>query len=98
VVLNTVSPEDNVRAKTVQDVFQKDVFWQIPYDKRVRQGTHFGQPITVSSPQSVAARSIADLATVLVGGRPESGRKPSNGRKWPTRAQAPANAEGSSGG
>lgn len=95
VVLNTVSPEDNVRAKTVQDVFQKDVFWQIPYDKRVRQGTHFGQPIAVSSPQSVAARSIADLATVLAGGRPENGRKPTNGLKWPARAQAPAGAEGS---
>jgi MinD-like ATPase involved in chromosome partitioning or flagellar assembly len=95
-VVNSVSPEDNVRAKTLQDVFQKDVFWQIPYDKRVRQGTHFGQPITVSSPQSVAARSIADLATVVSGGRPENGRKPTNGLKWPTRAQAAASAaEGS---
>ncbi|MEX0749832.1 MAG: AAA family ATPase [Dehalococcoidia bacterium] len=94
VVLNTVSPEDNVRPKTLQDVFQKDVFWQIPYDKRVRQGTHFGQPIAVSQPQSAAARSIADLATVLAGGRPDNGRKPSNGVKFAGRTRA-ANAEGS---
>jgi pilus assembly protein CpaE len=94
VVLNTVSPEDNVRPKTLQDVFQKDVFWQIPYDKRVRQGTHFGQPIALSTPASVAARSIADLATVLAGGRAENGRKPANGAKFPGRAR-PANAESS---
>lgn len=80
-VLNTVSPEDNVRVKTMQEVFQKEIFWQIPYDKRVRLGTHFGQPISVSTPNSVAARSIADLATVIVGGRPGSSAPPTNGSK-----------------
>jgi len=84
VVLNTVSPEDNVRVRTMQEVFQKEIFWQIPYDKRVRLGTHFGQPISISAPASVAARSIADLATVLAGGRPQNGNHSGNksGSKW----------------
>jgi MinD-like ATPase involved in chromosome partitioning or flagellar assembly len=65
------------------------VFWQIPYDKRVRQGTHFGQPISVSEPTSAVAKSFADLATVISGGRPENGRKPAAGFKW-IGARAPS--------
>ena len=42
-----------------------------PYDKKVRQGTHLGQPIVITAPQSVAARSLTDLATVIAGGRVE---------------------------
>jgi len=94
VVVNAISPDDSVRPQMVQEVLQKDVFWQVPYDRRVRQGTHLGQPIVVSAPQSVAARSFADLATVISGGRSENGHKPNGGLKWFTRQQ-PANAGGS---
>lgn len=82
VVLNASSADDSVRPQTVQDVLQKDVFWQVPYDKRVRQGTHFGQPIVVSSPTSVAAKSFADLATLISGGRGTNGHKAAGGFKW----------------
>ena len=33
IVLNASSPDDNVRSDTVEQVLQRDVFWQIPYDK-----------------------------------------------------------------
>jgi pilus assembly protein CpaE len=88
VLLNAISPDDSVRASTVQDVLQRPIFWQIPYDKKVRQGTHLGQPIVVTSPQSVAARSFVDLATVVSGGRIEASKNGSGGGfKWlPGRA------------
>jgi pilus assembly protein CpaE len=82
IVLNASSADDSVRTQTVQDVLQKDVFWQVPYDKRVRQGTHFGQPIVLSAPQSVAARSLIDLAAVISGARAKNGHKRSGGMKW----------------
>ena len=88
VVLNASSAEDNVRMQTVQQVLQKDVFWQVPFDKRVRQGTHFGQPIVISSPQSVAARSLADLARVISGGRSANGHKSNGSLRWLSSGRA----------
>jgi pilus assembly protein CpaE len=89
IVLNSTTPDDNVRAATVQDVLKRPVFWQIPYDKRIRQGTHLGQPIVVTSPTSVAARSFVDLATVVSGGRVEPQKGASGGIKWlPSRTPA----------
>ena len=82
-VLNAVSSEENVRVSTMQDVFQKEIFWQIPYDKRIRQGTNVGQPITISAPTSVAARNFADLASVVSGGRPNG-----NPPEWQRRQVA----------
>ena len=95
IVMNGISPDDGVRPSVVQEALQRDVFWQIPYDKKVRQGTHLGQPVIITAPQSVAAKSLSDLAAVIGGGRPgrtSSGQK-SGGFKWRAGAQ-PAGAEG----
>lgn len=97
IVMNAISPDDNVRASTVQEVLQREVFWQVPYDRRVRQGTHLGQPIVVTAPQSVAARSFTDLATVISGGRVETNKKAQSGFKWRGPQPAPAVAEGGGG-
>jgi pilus assembly protein CpaE len=93
IVMNAISPDDGVRPSVVQDALQRDVFWNIPYDKKVRQGTHLGQPIVITAPQSVAAKSLTDLATVIAGGRLESGRGILGGFKWRPGSQ-PAVAEG----
>jgi MinD-like ATPase involved in chromosome partitioning or flagellar assembly len=90
--MNAISPDDGVRPSVVEDALQRDVFWNIPYDKKVRQGTHLGQPIVITAPASVASKSITDLATVIAGGRLDQGRKIFGGLKW--RPQ-PAVAEGS---
>jgi pilus assembly protein CpaE len=68
VMLNFVSPDDPVRASSVADVLHHKVFWQIPYDRRVRQQTQRGEPVVSSHPRSPAARSLIDLAAAL-GGR-----------------------------
>jgi MinD-like ATPase involved in chromosome partitioning or flagellar assembly len=67
----------------------------VPYDKKVRQGTHLGQPIVVTSPQSVAAKSFSDLATLIAGGRIEQKGRGFAGFRWRQGAQAPVPAEGS---
>jgi pilus assembly protein CpaE len=90
VVMNAISSDDGIRPSVVQDALQRDVFWQIPYDKKVRQGTHLGQPIVITTPQSVAARSFTDLATVISGGRVPRGTKMIGGFKWRPTQQAPA--------
>ena len=89
IVLNASSADDGVRPQTVQQVLQMDVFWHIPYDKRVRQGTHFGQPIVVSSPQSVAAKSLTDLANVIAGGRASNTSKPKDGMRFWSGSREP---------
>jgi pilus assembly protein CpaE len=90
IVMNAISPDDGVRPSVVQDALQRDVFWNIPYDKKVRQGTHLGQPIVITAPQSVAAKSMTDLATVIAGGRIDKGGKLQlPGFKWrPAGAEA----------
>jgi pilus assembly protein CpaE len=83
IVMNAISPDDGVRPSVVQDALQRDVFWNIPYDRQVRKGTHLGQPIVITAPQSVAAKSLTDLATVIAGGRlDKSGGKILGGFKW----------------
>ena len=93
ILVNVISPDETVRPSTVQDVLQKDIFWQVPYDKRVRQGTHLGQPIVVTAPASVAAKSFMDLATVISGGKLEGNKKSLGPLRWRGNAQ-PAVAEG----
>ena len=82
IVMNAISPDDGVRPAVIQDALQRDVFWNIPYDKKVRQGTHLGQPIVITQPSSVAAKSLTDLATVIAGGRIDKGGKLLPGFKW----------------
>jgi MinD-like ATPase involved in chromosome partitioning or flagellar assembly len=94
IVMNAISPDDGIKPSVVEDALQRDVFWNIPYDRKVRQTTHLGQPIVITAPQSVAARSFVDLATVIAGGRVErGGAKLLSGLKWRAGTQ-PATAEG----
>jgi MinD-like ATPase involved in chromosome partitioning or flagellar assembly len=82
IVLNAITGDDLVRVSTVEEALHRDVFWSIPYDKKVRQGTHLGEPIVLRDPESIAARSYIDLATVISGGRVESARKTLSRFRW----------------
>ena len=92
ILTNAISPDDAVRPSAVEEALGREVFWSIPYDRKVRQGTHLGQPIVITSPQSVAAKSFGDLATLIAGGRVEQKGKMFGGFRW--RASQPAPAEG----
>jgi len=82
IVMNTVSPDDGVTRTTVEQALQREVFWIVPYDKRVRQSTHLGQPAVVTSPNSPAARSLASLAATIAGTGDSPATANENGAKW----------------
>lgn len=67
VTINNVSPENGVRPRTVEEVLQQGVFWEIPYDRRLRNETDLGKPHVLTSPTSLAAESLIDLAAALGG-------------------------------
>jgi pilus assembly protein CpaE len=73
IIMNAISPDDGVRPAVVQEALQRDVFWIVPYDKKVRQSTHLGQPMVITAPNSPAAKSLSELATVIAGGRIDKG-------------------------
>jgi pilus assembly protein CpaE len=94
IITNAVTADDGVRPSTVEEALQRDVFWSIPYDRKVRQGTHLGQPIVITSPNSVASKSFGDLATLIAGGRVAQKGKVLGALRWRPTGQ-PAAAEGS---
>ena len=69
VTVNRVSPEDGVRSRTVEEVLQRDVFWQIPYDRRLRQESELGKLHVLNSPASPAAHSMLELARAIGGSK-----------------------------
>ena len=69
ITINSVSPENGVRPRTVEEVLQRAVFWQIPYDRRLRHESDMGEPHVLSSPTSPAAQSLIELAGTLGGTR-----------------------------
>ena len=69
VTLNSVSPENGVGPQTVQEVLQHDVFWQIPYDRRLRQESELGSPRILSKPSNGAAHSLVELARTIGGSK-----------------------------
>lgn len=75
IVLNATAPDAGVRPGVVAEALKREIFWTVPYDKKVRQSTHLGQPSVITAPTSAAAKSLADLATVIAGGRVDKGKR-----------------------
>jgi MinD-like ATPase involved in chromosome partitioning or flagellar assembly len=85
IVMNAVSPDDGVAPTVVEEALQRDVFWTVPYDKKVRQSTHLGQPAVITAPNSAAARSLSELARSIAGAGADA-RGDARAVKWkPTR-------------
>jgi pilus assembly protein CpaE len=69
VTLNRVSSEDGVRPRTVEEVLRHRLFWQIPYDRKLRQESELGIPLVLNSPTSPAAQSLVELARAIGGSK-----------------------------
>lgn len=88
IMINNVSGDNGVRPDTVAEVLQREVFWQVPFDRRLRYNGHLGTPAVLRNPSSPAARSLLDLGRAIVGLKPERrgllarlGLRPSAGSK-----------------
>jgi pilus assembly protein CpaE len=78
VTLNRVSPEDGVRPQTLEEVLRHKVFWQIPYDRRLRQESELGNPDILNHPASPAAHSVIEMARAIGGSKRAAGPP----RRW----------------
>jgi len=70
VMVNDLATRDGVRARTIEEALGHEVFWQVPFDQRVRQSSQIGEPAVLRYPSAPGARNLADLARTVVGIRP----------------------------
>ena len=66
-MLNDLYVDDGVRPEKIEQALGRELFWLVPYDRRLRHGGQEGRPLVLSNPKSPGARSIVDLAHVLSG-------------------------------
>jgi pilus assembly protein CpaE len=70
IVTNDLATRDGVRPTTIQEALGHPVFWQVPFDQRVRSDGQLGEPAVLRHPSAVGARSLTDLAKTIVGIQP----------------------------
>jgi pilus assembly protein CpaE len=70
IVTNDLATRDGVRATTIQEVLGHQVFWQVPFDQRVRGDGQVGEPAVLRHPLAAGSRSLTDLAKTIVGIQP----------------------------
>lgn len=79
-VVNDATNATMIKAADAAAVFNREMDWEIPYDREVSRAAHAGQPVVLAKPKSKAARGFALVARDVTGqGRrsspPEPGRK-----------------------
>jgi len=67
VVLNQAGRANGVSTGAVTSALEQEIFWAVPYDKRVPLAVQVGQPVTLYDEKSPAARSLSGLARVIAG-------------------------------
>jgi Flp pilus assembly CpaE family ATPase len=70
IVTNDLATRDGVRASTIEEALGQQVFWQVPFDQRVRGDAQVGEPAVLRHPSTAGARSLTDLAKTIVGIQP----------------------------
>jgi len=70
IVTNDLATRDGVRVATVEEVLGLEVFWQVPFDRKVRNDAQVGEPAVLRHPSSPGARNLTDLARTVVGMTP----------------------------
>jgi pilus assembly protein CpaE len=70
IVTNDLAMRDGVRQSTIQEVLGREVFWQVPFDDKVRKDAQIGEPAVLKHPSAPGARNLTDLARMVVGIKP----------------------------
>lgn len=78
VLLNYGARVNGFRMDDLKAAINREIFWQVPYDRRVPVSVQLGQPVLLAR-KSAAAQNLAALAR-LVAGTKKSLVKPSEGR------------------
>lgn len=80
VLLNRGVRVDGFRMDDLKEAISYDVFWQVPYDRRVPVSVQLGQPVMLQG-KSPAAQSLTALARLIAGTR-RSLVEPARNRPW----------------
>lgn len=67
VMINDIAMMDGVRPQTIEEVLQREAFWRVPFDSKVRYGSQVGEPVVLGNPTAPGARSLTDLAKTVAG-------------------------------
>ncbi|MBM3926542.1 MAG: response regulator [SAR202 cluster bacterium] len=67
VLLNRTTPRDGIRREDLKAAINHDIFWEIPYDRKVPNSVQLGQPVLLEANRSKAALSYTLLAHSIGG-------------------------------
>ena len=99
-VVNEISPVNDVRPEAVSETLDQPIFWRIPYDRDLRRSAQVGKPVMETAPRSKIAQNFRDLAGRISGGDAEEtsggfiGRFRSKKRQGAEEATITATLEG----
>lgn len=67
--LNATTPENDVRPQAIAEALGEEIFWSVPYDRKLRHNSQLGQPVLLAD--TPASRSFHELARLISGAGPE---------------------------
>jgi pilus assembly protein CpaE len=70
-LVNEISPVNDVRPAAVAETLGLPIFWRIPYDGQLRRSAQLGKPVMETAPGSKIAQNFRDLAGRISGVSPE---------------------------
>jgi pilus assembly protein CpaE len=63
----------------LRQALNRDIFWELPYDRQFPVSVQLGQPVLLKDGRSVAARNLTSLARLIAGTRRSLVRQPEAG-------------------
>lgn len=70
-LINEISPVNDVRPEAVAETLDQPIYWRIPYDRDLRRSAQLGKPVMETEPKSKIAQNFRDLARRISGGDAE---------------------------
>ena len=67
VVLNWSTRTNGPHLEELRELTNQEIFWQVPYDRRIPSSVQLGQPVVLFEDTSDAARNILSLSRTIAG-------------------------------
>jgi len=76
VLLNQGARVGGFQIDELREALKRDIFWELPYDRRLPVSVQLGQPVLLKDGRSTAARNLTSLARLIAGTRRSLVRQP----------------------
>jgi pilus assembly protein CpaE len=67
VLFNHTGHRNGVQLEDLKQAVDREIFWQVPYDRHVPVSVNLGQPVTYYNDSSDAARNLLSLSRLIAG-------------------------------